>query len=52
MEVRNLEAYYNDNVEFRVRKLMAVAKSQIEYKAVHNDYVSVRNDSLMNVQLC
>ncbi len=28
---------------------MALAKSQIEYKSVHNEYISVRNNSLLNV---
>ena len=28
---------------------MALAKSQIEYKSVHNDYISVRNNSLLSV---
>lgn len=27
---------------------MAVAKSQLDYKSVHNDYKSVRNESIMN----
>lgn len=28
---------------------MAVAKSQLDYKTVHNDYKAVRNDSITNV---
>ena len=49
MELTNLETYYSENVETRCRNLMALAKSQIEYKSVHNDYLSVRNNSLLNV---
>jgi hypothetical protein len=49
MELTNLETYYQENVEVRCRNLMALAKSQIEYKTVHNDYLSVRNNSLLNV---
>lgn len=36
MELVNLETYYQENVESRCRNLMALAKSQIEYKTVHN----------------
>lgn len=36
MEFSNLEAYYPENVEARVRNLMAHAKSQIDYKTIHN----------------
>lgn len=49
MEIVNLETYYQENVEARCRNLMALAKSQIEYKSVHNDYVAIRNNSLLNV---
>ena len=49
MELMNLETYYQENVEARCRNLMALAKSQIEYKTVHNEYISVRNNSLLNV---
>jgi hypothetical protein len=49
MELVNLETYYSENVEVRCRNLMALAKSQIEYKLVHNDYISVRNNTLLNV---
>lgn len=51
MELNNLETYYQENVEARCRNLMALAKSQIEYKSVHNDYISVRNNSLLNVDI-
>lgn len=51
MELTNLEVYYQENVEARCRNLMALAKSQIEYKTVHNDYISVRNNSLLNVNI-
>lgn len=30
---------------------MALAKSQIEYKSVHNEYISVRNNSLLNFMI-
>ncbi len=49
MELTNLETYYQENVESRCRNLMALAKSQIEYKSVHNEYISVRNNSLLGV---
>jgi hypothetical protein len=29
---------------------MATAKGQIEYKAVHSDYLGVRNNALLNVK--
>lgn len=27
---------------------MSVAKSQIDYKALHNDYLTVRNNTILN----
>jgi hypothetical protein len=51
MELVNLETYYQENVESRCRNLMALAKSQIEYKTVHNDYISVRNNALLSVNI-
>jgi len=46
-EVKNLEIYYNENIEARVRELMAVAKGQLEFKTLHDDYKGVRNNSIM-----
>lgn len=46
-EVRNLEIYYNENIEAKVRELMAIAKGQLEFKTLHNEYKSVRNNSIM-----
>lgn len=48
MEMNNLELYYHENVEARCRNLMALAKTQIEYKLVHNDYLNIRNNTLLN----
>lgn len=48
MEMVNLEVYYAENIEVRVRNLMGVAKSQIDFKTLHNDYVSVRNNTILN----
>lgn len=48
MEMQNLSTYYAENAEVKIRKLMSEAKSQIEYKLVHNDYVSIRNNTLLN----
>lgn len=47
MEMANIQTYYQENVEARVRNLMAIAKSQLEYKFVHNDYLKIRNNSLL-----
>lgn len=30
---------------------MAIAREQIEYKLIHNDYKSIRNESIMNVNI-
>lgn len=51
MEIYNMEIYWAENVEARVRNLISIAKSQIEYKLVHNDYMNVRNNCLLNVSL-
>ena len=49
MEMANLDIYYAENVESRIRNLMSIAKTQIDYKALHNEYMSVRNNTLLNV---
>lgn len=48
MEAANVETYWAENTEARIRNLMSTAKEQIEYKAVHADYLSIRNNSLLN----
>jgi len=48
MEMSNLQTFYNENAEARVRNMMAAAKSQIEYKMVHNEYMGIRNNTLLN----
>lgn len=47
-ELINVETYWAENTEARVRNLMATAKEQIDFKAVHNEYMSVRNNCLLN----
>lgn len=51
MEFKNLESYYAENVEIKVRSLMAVAKSQIDYKTVHNEYLTIRNNALLSFMI-
>ena len=51
MESTNVETYWAENTEVRIRNLMSTAKEQIEYKAVHADYLSIRNNSLLNVRV-
>ena len=51
MELTNVETYWAENTEARVRNLMSTAKEQIEYKSVHGDYLSIRNNALLNVSL-
>lgn len=48
-EMQNVETYWAENTEARVRNLMATAKEQIDFKAVHEEYLSVRNNCLLNV---
>lgn len=50
-EMETLDAYYAENIEVRVRNLMAKAKSQIDFKTLHTDYLSVRNNTILNVKL-
>jgi hypothetical protein len=47
--MNNLHTYYAENIEVRIRNLMATAKSQIDFKTIHNDYLSVRNNTILNV---
>jgi hypothetical protein len=49
LELTNVETYWAENTEARIRTLMSTAKEQIEFKAVHGDYLSVRNNCLLNV---
>lgn len=49
MEMKNLDVYYAENIEARVRKLMSIAKQQIDFKALHGEYLSIRNNTLLNV---
>jgi hypothetical protein len=49
LEISNVETYWAENTEVRIRNFMATAKGQIEYKAVHTDYLGVRNNALLNV---
>lgn len=49
MEMDNLETDDAENVEGKARELINIAKSQIEYKLVHNDYLSIRNETILNV---
>jgi hypothetical protein len=51
MEMRNLETYYAENIEARIRELMNTAKAQIDYKELHNEYLSVRNNTILHVIL-
>ncbi len=51
LEMTNVETYWAENTEARVRNLMSVAKEQIEFKSVHREYLSVRNNSLLNVDV-
>lgn len=47
-EAITLDTYYHENIEARVRSLMAIAKGQLDYKALHNEYKLIRNDSVSN----
>lgn len=49
LELTNVETYWAENTEVRIRNLMSTAKEQIEYKSVHGDYLSIRNNTLLNV---
>lgn len=48
-EAITLDTYYHENIEARVRSLMAIAKGQLDYKTLHNEYKLVRNESISNV---
>lgn len=48
-EMQNLETFYAENIEVRIRSLMATAKSQIDFKTLHSDYISVRNNTILSV---
>lgn len=49
MEMANIDIYYAENVEARVRNLMNVAKQQIDFKSLHTQYLSIRNNTLLSV---
>lgn len=47
-ECRNFDIYYHENVEQRVRELIRTSKSQLEYFQIHQEYSSVKADSIQN----
>jgi hypothetical protein len=51
MEIENLEIYYTENIEARIRELMSTAKAQIDFRTLHNEYLSVRNNTILHVPL-
>lgn len=51
MEMANLDIYYAENIEVKIRNLMSIARQQIDFKSLHNEYLSVRNNVLLNVLL-
>ena len=44
-----MEAYYIENEEAKVRKLIKVARGQLDFQKLHNEYTSMRNNSILNV---
>jgi hypothetical protein len=45
-EVTNLEDHYKENTEAEIREQMARAKSQLEYRMVHDDFGAAKNSIL------
>eukprot|EP01017_Pseudomicrothorax_dubius_P004775 TRINITY_DN1104_c0_g1_i2.p1 TRINITY_DN1104_c0_g1~~TRINITY_DN1104_c0_g1_i2.p1 ORF type:complete len:443 (+),score=145.24 TRINITY_DN1104_c0_g1_i2:74-1330(+) len=45
-EIYNLESYYHENIENKVREQMHVAKAQIEYFTIHQNYLNIKTQSL------
>ena len=46
-----MEAYFIENEEAKIRKLMKIARGQLDYQKLHNEYSSMRNNSIINVSL-
>lgn len=44
-----MEAYFIENQEAKIRKLMKVARGQLDFQKLHTEYSSMRNSSILNV---
>jgi len=47
-EVFTFEAFYHENIENKVRELIRITKTQLDYWDVHSSYSSIKADSVNN----
>lgn len=45
-EIYNFEVYYHENIEVRIRELLRVAKHQLEYYEVHQNFQEIKAESI------
>jgi len=47
-ECYQFEVYYHENIENKIRRLSALAKSQLDYFDVHSSYNEIKAESVNN----
>eukprot|EP01016_Furgasonia_blochmanni_P020168 TRINITY_DN224_c0_g1_i14.p3 TRINITY_DN224_c0_g1~~TRINITY_DN224_c0_g1_i14.p3 ORF type:complete len:239 (-),score=112.71 TRINITY_DN224_c0_g1_i14:360-1076(-) len=45
-EIYNLEVFYHENIELKVRELIRVTKNQLEYWEIHRDFQDIKAESI------
>jgi hypothetical protein len=48
-ECHNFDVYYHENIENKIRDLIRVSKSQLEYYQIHQEFNNVKAESINNV---
>lgn len=44
-----MDSFYHESMELRVRELLQIAKSQMEYNNLHKDYRDVKSELINSV---
>jgi len=47
-ELYNFEVFYHENVELRIRELIAMTKSQLQFWDLHREFLNVKAESVNN----
>lgn len=47
-EIYNFEVFYHENIENKLRELLRISKSQMEYWNLHSEFQGVKAESINN----
>jgi len=47
-EVYNFEVFYHENIELKIRDLISITKSQLEFWEIHREFLNVKSESINN----